>query len=210
MARLASILASVTGSPFRTTESSDASSTSVMEASVSRVMDRDGLAEVAACCQRNGIRLISDEIYHGITYGRRAETILSFTSDAILVNSFSKYFSMTGWRLGWMVVPEDLLRSIECLAQNLFISPPTLSQIGGLAAFGCREELDRNVARYAANREILLEKLPEAGFGRLAPVDGAFYAYADVSARPPSGETANIAPSVSASCTALPAVSLLK
>src|SRR3546814_2363121 len=88
---------------------------------------------------------------------------------------------MTGWRLGWMMVPEDLLRAVECLAQNLFISPPTLSQIAGVAAFGCREELDANVARYAENRALLLRELPAAGFDDLAPADGAFYLYADVS-----------------------------
>ncbi len=99
----------------------------------------------------------------------------------MIINSFSKYFSMTGWRLGWMVVPEDLLRSVECLAQNLYISPPTLSQWAAVAAFDCHQELEANVARYAANRQLLLERLPEAGFDRLAPADGAFYIYANVS-----------------------------
>jgi aspartate/methionine/tyrosine aminotransferase len=87
---------------------------------------------------------------------------------------------MTGWRLGWMVVPTSLLRAVECLAQNFFISPPALSQHAALAAFDCREELDRNVARYRANRDLLLAELPKAGFDRLAPADGAFYLYADV------------------------------
>lgn len=145
------------------------------------MLEADDLQALVVYCQENGVRLISDEIYHGITYGRRAPTVLSWTSEAVLVNSFSKYFSMTGWRLGWMVVPPDLMRATECLAQNLFISPPTLSQIAGVAAFDCLDELDENVARYAANRQILLEKLPEAGFRRLAPVDGAFYVWADVS-----------------------------
>jgi aspartate/methionine/tyrosine aminotransferase len=90
---------------------------------------------------------------------------------------------MTGWRLGWMVVPGDLLRAVECLAQNLFISPPTLSQLAGIAAFDCRPELDANVARYSGNRSHLLQELPRAGFGNLAPADGAFYIYADVSDR---------------------------
>ena len=126
------------------------------------------------------MRLVSDEIYHGITYGERAETALAFTEDAIVVNSFSKYFSMTGWRLGWMVVPETLLRSLECLGQNLFISPPTLSQHAAVAVFDCRAELDANVVRYARNRALLLDELPKAGFDRLAHADGAFYLYADV------------------------------
>ncbi len=142
-----------------------------------------GAAELGALsgyCADNGIRLISDEIYHGITYGRQAATALLTGDDAIVVNSFSKYFSMTGWRLGWMVVPADLARAIECLAQNLFISPPTLSQHAAIAVFDCRDELDANVARYANNRELLLDRLPKAGFDRLAPADGAFYIYADV------------------------------
>ena len=131
-------------------------------------------------CDANGIRLISDEIYHGITYEGAGETALSFTDNAFIVNSFSKYYSMTGWRVGWMVVPEDLHRSVECLAQNLFISVPALSQRAACAAFDCREELDANVLRYAANRELLLRELPKAGLDRLAPADGAFYIYAEV------------------------------
>ena len=131
-------------------------------------------------CRDSSIRLISDEIYHGITYAEPAETVLRQTDDAIVINSFSKYFSMTGWRLGWMVVPEDLYRSMECLSQNLFISPPTLSQYAGIAAFDCRQELDGYVARYAENRALLLEQLPKAGFETLAPADGAFYIYADI------------------------------
>ena len=102
-------------------------------------------------CRRHGIRLISDEIYHGITYERPADTVLGFTQDAVVINSFSKYYAMTGWRLGWMVVPEDLVRAIECLCQNLYISPPTLSQRAAVAAFDCAAELDGNVARYARN-----------------------------------------------------------
>ncbi|MEE8334679.1 MAG: aminotransferase class I/II-fold pyridoxal phosphate-dependent enzyme [Alphaproteobacteria bacterium] len=138
------------------------------------------LAALAGYCRDRGIRLISDEIYHGITYERTGVSALRYGDDGVVINSFSKYFSMTGWRIGWMVVPEDLLRSIECLAQNLFISAPTLSQIAALAAFDCTEELDRNVERYAANRRVLLDTLPAIGFDRLAPADGAFYIYADV------------------------------
>ena len=132
-------------------------------------------------CHQNGVRLISDEIYHGITYGAPGVTALSHTQDAIIINSFSKYFSMTGWRLGWMIVPDDLHRTIECLAQNLFISPPTIAQQAGLAAFDCRDELEANIRQYARSRELLLDKLPQAGFTRLAPAEGAFFIYADVS-----------------------------
>ncbi|WP_420347270.1 pyridoxal phosphate-dependent aminotransferase [Pelagibius sp.] len=133
-------------------------------------------------CAAAGIRLISDEIYHGICFDQPGVTALSLSEDAVVINSFSKYFSMTGWRLGWMVLPEDLLRPVECLAQNLFISPPCLSQIAGEAAFDCGEQLDRYVAAYARNRALLLEELPKAGLDRLAPADGAFYIYADVAA----------------------------
>jgi aspartate/methionine/tyrosine aminotransferase len=131
-------------------------------------------------CAARGIRLISDEIYHGITYDASAVTALEFGDDMIVINSFSKYFSMTGWRLGWMVVPPDLVRSVECLAQNFFVAPPTLSQLAALAVFDCGRELDANVRSYARNRELLLARLPGAGFRDIAPPDGAFYLYADV------------------------------
>ncbi|HZH26296.1 MAG TPA: pyridoxal phosphate-dependent aminotransferase [Azospirillaceae bacterium] len=140
----------------------------------------DELAALAKWCDANRVRLVSDEIYHGVSYGRPCATALTSSSSAIVINSFSKYFSMTGWRLGWMIVPEDLARSVESLAQNLYISPPSLSQAAAVAAFDCRDELDANVARYAANRRLLLDRLPEAGFDRLAPADGAFYLYADI------------------------------
>ena len=141
----------------------------------------DELRALAVYCNDRGIRLISDEIYHGITYGVAETTALSFTDTAIVINSFSKYYSMTGWRLGWLVVPDDLLRAVECLAQNLFISPPSLSQHAAVAAFDCSAELDANVARYAENRRLLLAELPRAGLDRLAPADGVFYIYADIS-----------------------------
>ncbi len=140
------------------------------------------LEALVAWCRKAGVRLISDEIYHGITYGSPAATVAGLDGDAIVINSFSKYFSMTGWRLGWMVVPENLLRPVECLAQNLFVSPPSLSQHAAIAAFDSHDELTENVARYARNRQILLDRLPKAGFERLAPADGAFYIYADVAA----------------------------
>jgi len=145
------------------------------------MIDADSFRRLYEYCQARQIRLMSDEIYHGITYGMRPTTALALGDDAIVINSFSKYFSMTGWRLGWMIAPTDLLRPIECLAQNLFISPPTLSQIAAAAVFDCQDELEANVRRYAANRELLLRQLPRAGFDRLAPADGAFYIYADVS-----------------------------
>ena len=110
-----------------------------------------------------------------------SSTAAGLSESAFVVNSFSKYFSMTGWRLGWLVVPTDLTRSLECLAQNLFIAPPTVSQHGGVAAFDCHKELDAHVERYAKNREILLSRLPEIGFDRFAPADGAFYIYANIS-----------------------------
>lgn len=141
----------------------------------------EALGELARWCEQNGVRLVSDEIYHGIVYGPvKAATALAFSPHALVVNSFSKYFAMTGWRLGWLILPEDLVRPVECLAQNLFIAPPTLSQRAGLAAFDAIEELDERVRGYAANRDLLLERLPQAGFDRLAPADGAFYLYADI------------------------------
>ena len=138
------------------------------------------LASLAAWCGSHGVRLVSDEIYHGIVYGEPAATALQFGDEAIVVNSFSKYYSMTGWRLGWMVLPPDLVRAVEVLAQNLFISPPTLPQLAALAAFDATDELEANVARYRRNRDILLARLPHAGFERFSAPDGAFYLYADV------------------------------
>ena len=141
----------------------------------------DEMRALTALAGRYAIRFISDEIYHGITYGHESVTALAFDDEAIVINSFSKYFSMTGWRLGWLIVPESMMRSVECLAQNLFISPPSLSQYAALAAFDSHDELRENVAKYARNREILLAELPNVGFDSLAPADGAFYIYADVS-----------------------------
>ena len=140
----------------------------------------DDLAALCKWAEARGVRLISDEIYHGITYGVQESTALAHGAHAIVINSFSKYYSMTGWRLGWMVVPEDLLRAVEVLAQNFYISPPALSQLAALAAFEASDELDANVARYRANRDLLLAELPKAGIDRFAPADGAFYLYADV------------------------------
>jgi len=144
------------------------------------MLDRPALEALIAYCRQHDIRLISDEVYHGITYGRQAETLAGLWDQAVVINSFSKYFAMTGWRLGWMVVPEDLVRPLERLSQNLYISPPALSQHAAVVAFDCRTELDDKVAEYARNRELLLAELPQAGFDRLAPADGAFYIFADV------------------------------
>jgi aspartate/methionine/tyrosine aminotransferase len=140
------------------------------------------LAMLAGWCQERGVRLVSDEIYHGITYESAAQTARAFGDTAIVVNSFSKYYSMTGWRLGWMLVPPDLARSVECLAQNFYVSPPSLSQLAALAALGCRTELNGHVARYRQNRDLLIATLTKAGLSRFAPAEGAFYLYVDVSA----------------------------
>ena len=147
---------------------------------VGAVIPEADLRALMAHCRERGIRFVSDEIYHGITYGVDPATAAAIDDQAIVVNSFSKYFSMTGWRLGWLVVPEDLLQPIERLAQNLFISPPTLSQYAGVAAFDAQDECKANVRRYAENRALLLNDLPGAGFDKLIATDGAFYVYADV------------------------------
>ena len=143
----------------------------------------DELAAIAAWCDARGVRLISDEIYHGLHYGRPIATAAALSPHAVVINSFSKYFSMTGWRVGWMALPEDLVRPVECLAQNLFISAPHICQVAAEAAFDCTAELDANVARYRRVRDRLLKALPGAGFPDIAAPDGAFYIYADVGAR---------------------------
>lgn len=144
------------------------------------VIDERELKAIVDVCAQRGVALISDEIYHGITYGPRAQTALAFSDDVVVINSFSKYFSMTGWRIGWMVVPESLVRPIQRLAQNFYISPPTISQVAALASLDAREELDGHVRTYARNRERLLAAVRAAGFGTIAPADGAFYIYANV------------------------------
>lgn len=147
------------------------------------MVSRADFEALVSYCDSNGIRLISDEIYHGIEYGEPAATAAHLSETAIVINSFSKYFSMTGWRLGWMIIPPDLARSVECLAQNMFISAPSPSQAAALAAFDATEELEQNLAVYRANRELLVRELPGVGFPNLAPADGAFYIYADISDR---------------------------
>jgi aspartate/methionine/tyrosine aminotransferase len=145
------------------------------------MLDKARLSELAEACRRNRLWLISDEIYHGLTYDAPAETALNVAPEAIVINSFSKYYSMTGWRIGWLIVPQALVRPIERLAQNLYISPPGISQVAALAAFEARDELEANKKVYRANRDLLLEELPKAGFRKIVPADGAFYLYVDVS-----------------------------
>lgn len=139
------------------------------------------LRELAAACEAKGLWLISDEIYHGLEYDVPAETALAHSGTAIAINSFSKYFSMTGWRIGWLVAPLDLVRPMERLAQNLYISPPAISQVAALGAFDAIEELEAIKQGYAENRALLLNELPAAGLSNILPADGAFYLYADVS-----------------------------
>jgi aspartate/methionine/tyrosine aminotransferase len=143
----------------------------------------DELAAIAAWCEAGGVRLISDEIYHGLHYDSPLASAAGCSPSAIVVNSFSKYFSMTGWRIGWLVLPEDLVRPVECLAQNFAICPPHLAQIVAEAAFECEAELQKNVARCRRARDHLLQALPGAGFPRLSPAEGAFYIYADIADR---------------------------
>jgi aspartate/methionine/tyrosine aminotransferase len=143
------------------------------------------LARLAEYCREHRIRLISDEIYHGITFETAAVTARAYGTEAVIINSFSKYYSMTGWRLGWMLVPPDLARSVECLAQNFYISPPALSQLAALPVFGCRTELDAHVGRYRQNRDLLIRALVDAGLSRFAPAEGAFYLYVDISSLTP-------------------------
>ena len=146
------------------------------------MIDPDTLATVAAWCELNDVRLISDEIYHGITFGAPATCSWQASRRSIVLASFSKYFSMTGWRLGWLLLPDELIDPVDRLAGNFTICPPAVSQRAGVAAFDAYAELDANVARYRVNRDLLLRRLPEIGLTRLAPADGAFYVYADVSA----------------------------
>ena len=145
------------------------------------MMRADQLQELIRAATAAGIKVISDEIYHGLDYAFAAETAAKFSEDVVVINSFSKYFCMTGWRVGWMVVPEWLLRTVDRLQQNLAISVPTLSQIGAVAAFDGRAEMEAVKHGYEVNRKILVDGLPRAGLDKYLPVDGAFYLYADIS-----------------------------
>jgi aspartate/methionine/tyrosine aminotransferase len=138
------------------------------------------LLHLVRYCDERGIHLVSDEIYHGITFERAAATALEFTDSASVVNSFSKYFSMTGWRIGWLVVPSEAVRRVERLMQNLFIATATLSQVAAVKAFDGREELEGHVASYRRKRDVLLASLRRAGLDDIASPDGAFYLYADI------------------------------
>ena len=138
------------------------------------------LEAIAETCRARGIRIVSDEIYHGLSYVGRARSILEFAPDALVINSFSKYFSMVAWRLGWLLVPEALIDRARAYMGNLFLTPPSLSQHAGLIALDARQELDGHVRAYARNRDLMLEALPRMGLNRIAPPDGAFYIYADI------------------------------
>jgi aspartate/methionine/tyrosine aminotransferase len=141
----------------------------------------DDLGALVGACGEFGIRLVMDEIYHGLVYDFPTKSALAFSEEVVVVNSFSKYYCMTGWRLGWMVVPSSLTRTVERLAQNIALSVNSLSQVAGIAAFDATEELEAVKVGYAANRALLLKRLPEIGLGKFQPADGAFYVYADVS-----------------------------
>ncbi|MGS4884218.1 pyridoxal phosphate-dependent aminotransferase [Roseibium sp. MB-4] len=145
------------------------------------MMTAEALSDLITYCDQAGIWFISDEIYHGLDYAGEQKTALETSQNAIIINSFSKYYCMTGWRIGWMVLPEQLVRPTERIAQSLYISPPELSQIAAASALDAVQELEAVKAGYAANRELLVKGLPEIGFDKLLPVDGAFYIYADIS-----------------------------
>jgi len=145
------------------------------------VTGRANLAALSAYCRENGIAFISDEIYHGLTFVGEEATALEFGEDAVIINSFSKYYCMTGWRIGWMVLPEKLVRPVERIAQSLYISAPELSQIAAEAALGAEAELNVYRDAYRVNCDFLVKRLPELGFSVASPMDGAFYAYVDVS-----------------------------
>lgn len=145
------------------------------------IIPRDELEAIARVCRERGITVISDEIYHGISYGQPTPSMLEVMPEALVVNSFSKYFSMAGWRLGWLIVPPSGIDAARARMGNLFLTPPSLAQHAGAEAMLCTEELEANIATYARNRELLLAALPGMGLGKIAPPDGAFYIYADVS-----------------------------
>lgn len=144
------------------------------------IIPADELARIAEVCARRGISIVSDEIYHGLSYREPAHSMLEFAPDAVVVNSFSKYFSMAGWRLGWVLFPPALIDAARARMGNLFLTPPSLAQHAGLKAFDCLDELEGHVATYRRNRELLLAALPALGLKEIAPPDGAFYIYADV------------------------------
>lgn len=145
------------------------------------MMGAEALSDLIGYCDAENIWFISDEIYHGLDYVAEQKSALEISGNAIIINSFSKYYCMTGWRIGWMVLPEQLVRPVERIAQNLYISPPEISQLAATAALDAIQELEAVKSGYVANRKLLLEGLPAIGLDRLLPVDGAFYIYADIS-----------------------------
>ncbi|MEM6371338.1 MAG: aminotransferase class I/II-fold pyridoxal phosphate-dependent enzyme [Pseudomonadota bacterium] len=145
------------------------------------MLDHAAMSALITACKDSATSFVSDEIYHGIEYDAKAVSALEISDDIYVINSFSKYFSMTGWRVGWMVVPEDHVRTVERIAQNMFICAPHASQVAALAAMDATDELQANMDVYRANRALMLDGLPKAGFTNIAPPDGAFYVYADVS-----------------------------
>ena len=145
------------------------------------IIPRDALAAIANVCRERGIAVISDEIYHAISYGMDTPSILEVMPEAWVVNSFSKYFSMAGWRLGWLVAPKEGVDAARARMSNLFLTPPSLAQHAGLVAMDCTADLEGHIATYSANRELLLAALPDLGLAKIAPPDGAFYVYADIS-----------------------------
>jgi len=145
------------------------------------ILKNKQLIDLAKWCKQNNIKIISDEIYHGIEYGKLSETLLHYNSDAIIINSFSKYFSMTGWRLGWLIAPKNIINTIEKLSMSLFLCPPTFSQLIAVKALEDYEILNNNVLIYKKNRDLLINFFEDMGFNKYAPADGAFYLYLDVS-----------------------------
>lgn len=145
------------------------------------MLDYKSLSDLIHISQENNISFISDEIYHGIEYEKKAVTALEITDDCYVINSFSKYFSMTGWRIGWIIVPENHIRQIESIVQNMFICAPHVSQVAAIAAMDAKGELEYNMSVYRENRSLMIEGLAKSGFTEIAPPDGAFYIYADIS-----------------------------
>ena len=145
------------------------------------MIEREPLEALVNYCVDRKVSLISDEIYHGIQYDMKPSTVLEYTDSCYIINSFSKYFSMTGWRIGWIIVPKEHVRVVERIQQNMFICASHASQILALGSFECKNELEKNLETYRENRKILLSALPEMGFNNIAPPDGAFYLYIDIS-----------------------------
>ena len=144
------------------------------------IIPDDELAAIAEVCRRRGVAIVSDEIYHGLSYVGPTATMLAFAPDAMVINSFSKYWSMAGWRLGWLLVPEAMIEPARAYIGNMFLTPPSLSQHAGLVAMDAVDELEGHIQTYARNRQLMLDALPSLGLKRIAPPDGAFYIWADI------------------------------